>query len=185
MPHALFLGSKLATIDRVSAQDDLDDTEAKVEINESTPLPITSGAVPSSATSHARSRSRSFGPSLHFPQPRQMPHLPLASASTPAPPQTDGAEGALVPENTSTAGDQWLKHTPTAKFIHSYLKHASLDIAFSLVCFALVINSAILIVAAAAFRGAEGDITDGDLFAAHALLKAQVGSGECPRLLSI
>ncbi|KAK0556733.1 Manganese transporter smf1 [Tilletia horrida] len=55
-----------------------------------------------------------------------------------------------------------------------HLPHASIDIALSLLAFAITINSAILIVAAAATAGGERDV--GDLFQAFDLLKTTVGN---------
>merc|ERR1712032_318345 len=69
----------------------------------------------------------------------------------------------------------------SANFIRIHLHHAQIDIAYSLFCFALVTNSAILTVAGAAFyyREGAGDVAgvqDGDLFSAHELIKTRVGT---------
>ena len=81
----------------------------------------------------ARPRSASFGPSLHMPQPRRMPRLPLPASqratTTTADGEDDEALEALRP-----------KLAPSSKYIRSYLRHASFDIAFSLVAFALVVR---------------------------------------------
>ncbi|KDN43094.1 natural resistance-associated macrophage protein [Tilletiaria anomala UBC 951] len=78
-------------------------------------------------------------------------------------------------------------HRLSLDLIRIHLPHATVDIILSLFCFALVINSLILIVAGAAFyhgqragsgaagTGADSDI--GDLFDAFNLLQAYVGRG--------
>lgn len=64
--------------------------------------------------------------------------------------------------------------------IRIHINHASLDIALSLIGFAIVINSAILIVAAAAFYYSPnltpGSVVIADLYDAFYLLKARLGS---------
>jgi metal iron transporter len=59
--------------------------------------------------------------------------------------------------------------------VRRHVKHASWDIALSLVFFALVINSSILIVASAAFHNTDVENQADDLFAAHALIQNRVG----------
>lgn len=153
MPHALFLGSKLATIERMG--DHEHDYKGRTA---SSAKPVSSSdhlGIELAALPEMRHRSPT-APSLHMPQPVPMPSFPLSPAS---------------------------KESRSAKFIRTHLHHAQLDIATSLFCFALVVNSAILIVASAAFyygAGAE-DVTgvqEGNLFSAHALIKSRVGEGE-------
>lgn len=65
------------------------------------------------------------------------------------------------------------------RWVDLHVKHASVDTAYSLLGFALTINSAILTLAAAAFfygdHGATAD--DADLAGAHALIRDYIGSG--------
>lgn len=159
MPHAFYLGSKLATIERYRESDD---TKAEDVVPGSD-----ASAVPGSpASAHRRpSRLRSSGPSLHMPHPTPMPSLPL-------PAQATEAEDYM-------AGPRTLKgvQSPSIELIQRHVTHASIDIASSLLCFALVINSAILIVAAAAFNREDSSVADGDLFNAHALIRERLGQG--------
>ena len=158
MPHALFLGSKLGTIQRTEdatqEQEKLDD-KASVEL-----AVLSTPALPQS------SRVRSpTGISLHMPQPTPMPAFPFPD-------------------------EEKDKVIRSEQFIRTHLHHAQLDIASSLFCFALVVNSAILIMASAAFyygtgsgQEANGDLAgvqEGNLFSAHALIKSRVGEGESP-----
>ena len=180
MPHAIFLGSKLATVDRLpdepesllnyGLQKDEAEAAARRQRDERDP---NRAAVPMT-----RARSSSFGPSLHMPQPRRMPQLPLPAA-------TRGRQPGSLPTTAETEEDREEemalrpKLAPSAKYIRNYLRHASFDIGISLVAFALVINSAILLVSAAAFYDQPDNdgVISGDLFAAHELLDRLVGSG--------
>lgn len=91
--------------------------------------------------------------------------------------------------NSETAASTSLKATPSTSIsevfvrpslacVTAHLGHAQFDIAASLIGFAVVINSAILIVAAAVFyyddRAVEG-VTD--LFAAYELVRSYIGPG--------
>jgi metal iron transporter len=64
---------------------------------------------------------------------------------------------------------------PSVASIKIHLAHATADIVLSLLCFALVVNSAILIVAAASFYFAPQRQQVGDLFDAFELIKRTVG----------
>lgn len=170
MPHALFLGAKLGTIRRIEEDhDDVDNEskESKVETGRTSPQlsegPVSIPISPRLSLSHgAQPRARSttinqlHSPSLHMPYSMPMPRYPL--------------------EDTT-------KTERSARFIRIHLHHAQIDIAYSLVCFALVTNSAILTVAGAAFYYRDGNedtsgVQEGDLFSAHALIKSRVGTGE-------
>ena len=101
MPHALFLGSQIATVQRYalgSTKGDSVGDEAKKEVIV------------------RASESSSAGLSLQMPGPaRSKPRLPQMEG------QTIGAASSL-------------------RYIHHHIKHASIDIAVSLVSFALVIK---------------------------------------------
>ncbi|KIO28562.1 hypothetical protein M407DRAFT_180434 [Tulasnella calospora MUT 4182] len=66
-------------------------------------------------------------------------------------------------------------------WVRTHLAHATVDIVLSLLCFAITINSAILIVAATSFyyrcdASGTGEGV-GDLFDAYALIKEYIGKG--------
>lgn len=174
MPHALFLGAKLGTIRRV--EDDLDDLpdeeegskagkEIQAEDAEVNEMAVLSGGVLRSPRSAISTRVKSttntqmHAPSLHMPHPTPMPQYPMQERP---------------------------KAERSANFIRIHLHHAQIDIAYSLFCFALVTNSAILTVAGAAFYYRDGGedetgVQEGDLFSAHALIKNRVGTGKMRR----
>jgi metal iron transporter len=137
MPHAIYLGSKIATSRRINDDDDTDAAK-KTEEGQITP------------------RSELvFSPRAHMPQPVRLPPVSPNSA------------------------DEYL-HAPAVdrrslSDIRCHVRHASWDIALSLIFFALVINSSILIVASAAFHNTNDEETASDLFAAHGLIRDKVG----------
>lgn len=160
MPHALFLGSKLGTIERMDTCDEVDASEPNVddaEVAKDEPKPQ-SGDIALASVSSPRSRSRStsymMGPSLHMPQPTPLPIMPIQ-------PRDESKKRSL-------------------RSIKLHVHHAQIDIMVSLFSFALVVNSAILIVAGAAFYYGSGDadtseVQDGNLFSAFALIKSSIG----------
>lgn len=136
MPHAIFLGSKLATVDRLpdEAESLLNFAGMKDEEIEAARKRQESSDPNRAALPMARPRSASFGPSLHMPQPRRMPQLPLpASHRRNLPTVADGDEDQALEVLRP-------KIAPSAKYIRSYLRHATFDIAFSLIAFALVVR---------------------------------------------
>jgi metal iron transporter len=171
MPHALFLGAKLGTIRRIEDHEaysgDEEDANKVIDKDlgsglDSTEMTGLSNRAQRSPRTNATHRARSgtnahmHAPSLHMPQPTRMPQYPLKEL-----PKTERS----------------------AKFIRIHLHHAQLDIGYSLFCFALVTNSAILTVAGAAFYYREGTedtsgVQEGDLFSAHELIKTRVGTGQ-------
>lgn len=170
MPHALFLGAKLGTIRRIedgfdSQSDEEDnikkktsDEDLSAEVREMTVLGggvLRSPRMPLSPRARSATSAQLHAPSLHMPQPTPMPQYPIQE----------------LPSSERSAS-----------FIRIHLHHAQIDIAYSLFCFALVTNSAILTVAGAAFYYREGSedetgVQDGDLFSAHELIKTRVGTG--------
>lgn len=171
MPHALFLGAKLGTIRRIEDTEEvLDDEEEGLKLGkevtsssaEENEMAVLKGGVLRSPRSTTSPRARSttdthlYAPSLHLLHPMPIPQYPIQELP---------------------------KSERSANFIRIHLHHAQIDIAYSLFCFALVTNSAILTVAGAAFyynNGGEDEsgVQEGDLFSAHELIKTRVGTGE-------
>ncbi|KAG9012163.1 hypothetical protein FRB90_006834 [Tulasnella sp. 427] len=144
MPHALFLGSRLSTIDRL------------------TPTPSPSAR--SSATDLT-----AVEPDLPFLDrsvsklKKILTHIEEEEKDDLRKVCVDGHADA------GSVGVGWIR---------THLNHATVDIVLSLFCFAITINSAILIVAATSFyyRHNAGEGV-GDLFAAYALIKEYVSKG--------
>lgn len=134
--QAIFLGSKLATVDRLPNEGEslLNYAGMKDEEIEALRKRQESRDPNRTALPMARPRSTSFGPSLHMPQPRRMPQLPLPASQRRNLPTIGDAEEEEALEALRP------KIAPSAKYIRSYLRHASFDIAFSLVAFALVVR---------------------------------------------
>lgn len=168
MPHALFLGAKIATIQRVEVSEEAGEEESNkgaAENFETTSASLhryASGQLTADGDADAlqpmphRPPMSPLGISLHMPQPTPMPSIPF-------PPPTEGVR--------------------SVKLIRTHLHHVQIDLASSLFCFAMVVNSAILIVASAAFYYGTGSgdatgVQDGNLFSAHDLIKRRVGTGE-------
>lgn len=165
MPHALFLGSRIATMDRISPPTRREEScpyASDVELADSPDRP-------------QRPRRRS---SL---QPSLVRSLTLQSQTKP---------------EDVRANAEPVKVLRTVKFCRQHISHSSADIAFSLVTFAIseshqhllesslsltilasAINSAILILAGAAFfYGGNAGADVGSLQSAYALLQARVGT---------
>ncbi|WFC97963.1 Manganese transporter smf1 [Malassezia yamatoensis] len=164
MPHSLVLGSHFATIDRLKGfEESQRHTSSDEEQDED------DGCVPSSTSaSEAGSRSRSKTPS----------RTPVFWRSVQKAYRSLFAKRIEIPnmvENDQLPSLPLVPH----KHLDLSLKHASWDIAICLVLFAITINSAILIVASAAFYYGNNQTGDtevvGDLFQAFALLRDTVG----------
>ena len=155
MPHAIVLGSYLSRADRLS-----------------TSLAATSASNSSSNATSTTSQpevpqSVSFGATLI--------EILLSSKSEPQ------SRSARIRRLFKDAIRSDLAPFPRIKTIHSlrsHLSHASWDVGLSLICVATVINSAILIVAAAAFyyaNGTHGGTEIAGIYDAFELLRANVG----------
>ncbi|KAG9127978.1 hypothetical protein FRC07_006572 [Ceratobasidium sp. 392] len=192
MPHALFLGSSLATLNRIS--------DPAIHAT----LPI-----------HEQKRSYTFwqqfgrarralfwiqrspqsGPSITPNQPASvradvsLPELnevtpPTARHTLPPPQTTTVVTGVGSTENENKVVPQippqdegYRGHQNNSlSFVRAHLGHAIVDIVMSLLGFAVSINSAILILGAAAFYyGGNGQSLDVGLFDAHDLIKERIG----------
>lgn len=189
MPHAFFIGSKLATVHRI--------TPEQYDPNyrsESTALNL-----PPAKSSFFSTES---GPHLHLPQPVALGAFRLRRAAPKPETQEVGVEEietlavgrGLSTRSTSAEGED-KKQPSSAKSssvtseyvaprtlacVRAHLGHAQFDIAGSLLGFAVVINSAILIVAAAVFYYGTAIPTTSnvtDLFDAFDLVKLYIGTG--------
>ncbi|KAG8911754.1 hypothetical protein FRC01_005541, partial [Tulasnella sp. 417] len=144
MPHALFLGSRLSTIDRLA--------------------PAPSPSARSSATDLT-----AVEPDLPF-MDRSISKLKNILTHVEED-EKDELRKVAVEANSEFVGVRWVR---------THLAHATVDIVLSLFCFAITINSAILIVAATSFyyrRDGTAGEGAGDLFDAYALIKEYVGKG--------
>ncbi|KAI6048030.1 natural resistance-associated macrophage protein-domain-containing protein [Pisolithus marmoratus] len=181
MPHSLFLGSHLATQDRMA----------------STPL---KGV-------HARSVPASFDPPPHKTFFQRLHHfvrqpcsilscdsIPDDSAvyepTTPTQPTTFSerlrtcrrrffgvfrSDEASHPANVFTHADRDNNHLP---FVRAHIYHGMVDMVISLLGFAVIINSFILVLASAVFyygSGAQGSLSPASLFDAHDLIRDTIG----------
>ncbi|KAL8279243.1 hypothetical protein RQP46_008280 [Phenoliferia psychrophenolica] len=121
-----------------------------------------------------RAASSSHGPSLHLPQP-----ISLGAFNLAAPRLTPEERQAAANESDSKDDAEDKSEKPTLACVKAHLGHSVVDIAGSLLGFAILINSAILILAAAVFYYGDGKTTGGagvsDLFDAYDLVKDYVG----------
>ncbi|KAG8887880.1 hypothetical protein FRB99_004196, partial [Tulasnella sp. 403] len=159
MPHALFLGSRLSTIDRL--------------------VPTPSSSARSSTTDFSESPPSLRGETYDH-SPKYVRALRRLVTHTGDDEENEAAQfaGKIGGGKFGMTGapQTWERD---GKVIRTHVRHASIDIILSLFCFAITINSAILIVAAAAFYygAGRGTVDVGDLFDAHALIKAYIGKG--------
>ncbi|KAF8751912.1 Mn2 and Fe2 [Rhizoctonia solani] len=173
MPHAIFLGSSLATLDRVS----------------SAPPPLANLPAPNANEQPVTfwQKITKFRKSMIYVE-RKPPGNPLMSTR----PNESGAAEVKESETASVSShskDDELA-SPTGKnhpivsrkylnnsteFIGAHLGHAIIDIVMSLLGFAVVINSAILILAAAAFFYSGRSVGDAGLFDAYDLIQQIIG----------
>ncbi|THH16340.1 hypothetical protein EW146_g4298 [Bondarzewia mesenterica] len=154
MPHALFLGSALATQDRVSPKPDK-------SLSESSSFDST---LPTSNT--GRGLRRRFSPG------KVWEGIIAQCRSPPNDPDRIECKSHADRENNPLS------------FIKAHLYHGIADIIISLLGFAVVINSLILILSAAVFFYSEGPNAPGtsyqnsaSLFDAHDLIAREVGRG--------
>lgn len=163
MPHSLVLGSHFATIDRLDGYEEVTSSvgsDGENEEDEPERRTVTRTASANSIPSANRVRSSNVWRTARSLYRR----LISKHIQVPEVVQDD----TLPPQPASS-----LRH------IQLHLNHASWDIAICLVLFAITINSAILIVASAAFyygHNQDGDTeVVGDLFQAFDLLRDTVG----------
>ncbi|BGP22227.1 metal iron transporter [Rhodotorula toruloides] len=232
MPHAFYIGSKMATMRRLKPEDygevshpssrgiDTDDdhdeskelkpssasTNTAVEPEPAPQRGRLASLLPSprrparirSDTASSPSRPRAYFPSIHLPQPVSLGHvgfdlgaLTRARTRSRSPAQErrrtpaerrdgEGEETTEAPMD-EVAKTHRLRPRPTLACVRAHLTHASMDVALSLVGFALVVNSCILILGAAVFYYGDGRAQGrdaggvSDLFDAYELVKEYLG----------
>lgn len=204
MPHALFIGSRLATVDRLDLLPVPAPPPPRRGNLRKWRLPSSDifGMLPSSwrraqPVNPARNDAAKFSggnksgsvPSVHELHDRKDPD---GAGSVPNTLEQDSGNLDVVsrlpaetPFAQSSEPDAEAVEADNSEFnrldfIRQHITHATVDIVFSLVGFAITINSAILIIAAAAFYK-NPEAADADLFAAHHLIGSYLGSG--PALL--
>lgn len=193
MPHAFFIGSKMSCMRRIPpsayGEEDVDRPEdddayyTKGQESEQDDESIEERQ----RREDRESRPRYFLPSLHLPQPFRMPQGGFDFISSSRVPMDDLAtteESTQPKKKTKKSRPPELQRPkPSLACVKAHLSHACFDVAGSLLGFALVVNSSILILAAAVFYYGEGRSSntsgDGisDLFDAYALVKEYLGQG--------
>ncbi|KIJ22188.1 hypothetical protein PAXINDRAFT_106082 [Paxillus involutus ATCC 200175] len=148
MPHSLFLGSHLATQDRVSKK-------PQKTFSESSLLQPQTSSGPTSTLLRR----------LHQSVTRHLRKLFIASPS----------DETSYPSDVFTHKD---RKNNALGFVSSHIYHGMIDVVVSLMGFAVIINSLILILSSAVFyygSGAHGDESPANLFDAHTLIRDTVG----------
>lgn len=180
MPHALFLGSSLATVDRLGM----------LPVPPSRKPKRRNVALPALNVFGLRRRQQAQERAA-TPDNVELAELPSASAAGPS---TLAVVAANVEPLPKTAADDDKEDDFAAAqkryerdvrafdridWVRLHVNHASVDTIYSLFGFALTINSAILTLAGAAFYYSTtgADKSDASLFGAHALLKDYIGNG--------
>ncbi|GAB1517422.1 Manganese transporter smf1 [Rhizoctonia solani] len=196
MPHALFLGSSLATLDRVShppvvaATLPLDEQKrnytfwqqfgrAKRALFWVQRSPASRSSIINSGTSPIEAAT-----GLQIPDNADMQGVgrPAGQPSQGSPQFAARASDVNLNHEENKVEPQTQAHASPGRqnnsfnFIKAHLNHAIVDIVMSLLGFAVSINSAILILGAAAFYyGGDGQILDAGLFDAHDLIRDKIG----------
>ncbi|GAA5880805.1 hypothetical protein JCM1840_003288 [Sporobolomyces johnsonii] len=184
MPHAFFIGSKMATMRRIPPQeygeeddfDDKKDAEGNYELDE---------LDGDGDGARQRDRGRPWFPHLHLPQPFSLSTFDfnLTSASSPSSsPRVDRSAPSDDPSSPQKRSytPEPPRPKPSLACVQAHLSHMCFDITGSLLGFALLVNSAILTLAAAVFYYGEGKEAGGpegitDLFDAFDLVREYLG----------
>nr|XP_018264409.1 metal iron transporter [Kwoniella dejecticola CBS 10117]OBR86567.1 metal iron transporter [Kwoniella dejecticola CBS 10117] len=192
MPHALFLGSSLASVDRLNMLP-IEPSPAKKPLSASLP------SLNPFRRRKAFKRSDSDLPTSSSAPEAQSVHSypPLAAtssrtsairqASTPTPSLGGNKDIPMEYEEGSKEEIEYMQRVKEyemqvrkfdrIKWVDVHLLHATIDTALSLLGFALTINSSILTLAGAAFYYGpnDADADDADLFGAYALIRSYIG----------
>ncbi|CEL55932.1 Manganese transporter SMF1 OS=Saccharomyces cerevisiae (strain ATCC 204508 / S288c) GN=SMF1 PE=1 SV=2 [Rhizoctonia solani AG-1 IB] len=172
MPHAIFLGSSLATLDRVSPAPAIADLPAPGANDQ--PLTFWQRLVKLRKAMIYVERKPPGNPLMSTRandsgtvEPKESETASVSSHSK------DDELASPTGRNYPIASRQYLNNS--VEFISAHLGHAIIDIVMSLLGFAVVINSAILILAAAAFFYSGRSVADAGLFDAYDLIKQIIG----------
>jgi metal iron transporter len=183
MPHAIILGSHFASIDRLPSLDGQDDAVFSQQLDEDDQADIQD-------QSRWRLITGSFS-RLMRPKPETKTELlRLTRVFNSLIHHRTGTHDVESDSSSHSGRGRTATHRyptddlppRTLENIRIHIKHASIDIGMSLVSFAIVINSAILIVAAAAFyytpngNDGSGSVVVASLYDAFYLLKDRLGS---------
>ncbi|GAA5938924.1 hypothetical protein JCM1841_002609 [Sporobolomyces salmonicolor] len=189
MPHAFFIGSKMATMRRIPPQaygedDDFDeqkDLGGNYELDELDKLDNGN----TGQRGREREQARPWFPHLHLPQPFSLSAVDFDLTSASSPSSSPRLERSAPPNEPSSPQKRSYspeppRPKPTLACVQAHLSHMCFDIAGSLLGFALLVNSAILILAAAVFYYGEGKEAGGpegitDLFDAYDLVREYMG----------
>jgi metal iron transporter len=150
MPHGLFLGSRLATQDRL-ANDSESDLPKFPETTSSRQMTLSQRMLRSIRSAFSWRRLFSISRS----------------------------DETSYPPNVLTHAD---RENNKLGFVRSHMYHGMADVIASLMSFAVIINSLILIISSAVFyynSGAYGSESPASLFDAHDLIKSRLGKGKC------
>ncbi|WVQ94443.1 hypothetical protein IAU59_001522 [Kwoniella sp. CBS 9459] len=196
MPHALFLGSSLASVDRLNM---LPMEPSPIKQPRSFSMPSLNPFRRSRP--HPRQDSDSIIPQTNIdvtyqpsssssrPHPISMPSSMSGLDARPETPSKDLPIESVENDETEMTKDE-LEYTKAVKkyemdirrfdrirWVDLHLLHATIDTVLSLLGFALTINSSILTLAGAAFYYGTSNVSadDADLFGAFALIKSFIG----------
>lgn len=184
MPHALFLGSHLASVDRLNMRP-VPPTRARKPINQGLPGVL-------SILKLRRQR-----PGTDSPDNVELDNTERALAAEPvcdslpepSTPVTPGAEGPKKDDvkdedeaDYQLALKQYeadVRSFDRIRWVTLHVNHATVDTVYSLLGFALTINSSILTLAGAIFYYGTSGVSadDADLVGAHNLIRNYVGNG--------
>ncbi|KAL1410197.1 Manganese transporter smf1 [Vanrija albida] len=186
MPHALFLGSSLATVDRLGMLPVPPSRKPKRR-NVALPALNVFGGLRRRLGGRERAATPDNVELAEIELPREAragpSTLAVVAADVSPLPKDAGAEDDKEDTGDFAAAQKRYEREVRAfdriDWVRLHVNHASVDTVYSLFGFALTINSAILTLAGAAFfystTGANKD--DASLFGAHALLKSYIGNG--------
>lgn len=184
MPHALFLGSHLASVDRLNMRPELP-VRARKPINQRLP------GILSSLKLRRPRRGTDSADNVELDNMERTLAAEPVCDSLPEP-ATPIAPGSEVPKKEDDKDEDEAEYQLALKQYESdvrtfdrirwvtlHVNHATVDTVYSLLGFALTINSAILTLAGAIFYYGTSGVSadDADLVGAHDLIRDYVGNG--------
>lgn len=183
MPHALFLGSHLASVDRLNMRPELP-MRARKPMNQRLP------GILSTLRRRQRPGNDSADNVVLDNMERTLAAEPvcgsIAEPSTPVIPVTEGPKKDDDKDDDEAEYQLALKQYEAdvrtfdrIRWVTLHVNHATVDTIYSLLGFALTINSAILTLAGAIFYYGTSGVSadDADLVGAHNLIRDYVGNG--------